>query len=162
MDKSREMFLHELGVILAAERMVAKVLPKLADEAWDAKLTAAFEKHSIETEKHVKNVKAAFKALGEKPVVGKCAAIKGLKKEHRRFLETQPNRTALDIFLAASASRAEHYEIAAYTSLISMADALGEADVATLLQKNLDQEVATLAKLERASKRLAKHVPVAA
>jgi ferritin-like metal-binding protein YciE len=163
MDKSRELFLHELGVVLAAEQMIAKMLSGVANEAWDAKLTAALEKHLTETEKHVKSVKDAYKAVGAKARAGKCPAIKGLRKEHDRFIAAQePNRTALDIYLTASAIRAEHYEIAAYTSLTTLASALGETKAAGLLRKNLEQEVAMLGRLERIASRLAKKVPNAA
>jgi ferritin-like metal-binding protein YciE len=59
------------------------------------------------------------------------------------------------MFLTGSGSRAEHYEIAAYNGLITMAQALGEKDAVPLLQENLKQEEAALANLEKAAKRLA-------
>ena len=93
MDKSRELFVRQLGDVLAAEQMIVKMLPTLAEEAWDAKLTTALEKHLTETERHVKNVKATFKAINQKPKIGKSRAIKGLKKEHDHFIaQAKPNR----------------------------------------------------------------------
>ena len=136
------------------------MLPELAEEAWDAKLTAALEAHLAETERHVKNVKAAFKTIGEKPKAGKCPAIKALKKEHDRFVAHQnPNRPILDTFIAIAVIRAEHYEIAAYTALITLADALAEPKASTLLQRNLKQEIATLEKVTRIATRFAKKMP---
>jgi len=75
MDKSRDLFMHELGDILYAERMLVKTLPKLAEEATDSQLVAALEKHLAETEGHVENVEAAFEALGEQPKAEKCPGI---------------------------------------------------------------------------------------
>ena len=159
MDKSRELFVRQLGDVLAAEQMIVKMLPTLAEEAWDAKLTTALEKHLTETERHVKNVKAAFKSINQKPKAGKSRPIKALKKEHDHFIaEAKPNRPARDIFLTNAAVRTEHHEIAAYTGLITMADALGETKASTLLQRNLKQEVAALNKLNRIAKRLAKNI----
>ncbi len=62
-----------------------------------------------------------------------------------------------DLFLTGSGCRTEHYEIAAYTSLITMADSLGEDKVVHLLKENLRQEQETLEKLETAGRRLAKN-----
>ena len=157
MDKSRDLFVRQLGDALAAEQMIVKILPTLAEEAWDAKLTTALEKHLTETERHVKNVKAAFKAINQKPKAGKSRPIKALKKEHDRFIaQAKPNRPAQDIYLANTAVRVEHHEIATYAGLVTMADALGETKASALLQRNLKQEAAALNKLNRIAKRLAK------
>ena len=43
------------------------------------------------------------------------------------------------MFLTGAGARTEHYEIAAYTGLVTMADALGEKDAAKLLRTNLSR-----------------------
>ena len=68
----------------------------------------------------------------------------------------------LDLFLTGAAARTEHYEIAAYTGLITMAGALGEDKAATLLTKNLKQEQAALEKITGISETLAGEVPAKA
>lgn len=160
MDNPRELFVHELGDVLCAEQMILKILPELSKDAWDAKLTAALETHLAETEKHVDTVRAAFRTIGEKPKVGKCPAIKAVKKDHDRFVAKQkPNRPMLDTFVTSALTRTEHYEIAAYTSLITMADGLGETQASTLLQRNLKQEVAALERATRIATRFARKTP---
>jgi ferritin-like metal-binding protein YciE len=62
----------------------------------------------------------------------------------------------LDAFLTGAASRTEHYEIAAYTGLVSQARALKEREAVALLQENLKQEKEALKKVETISKRLHK------
>ena len=62
----------------------------------------------------------------------------------------------LDAFLTGAAARAEHYEIAAYTGLVSQARALKEPEAVELLQKNLRQEKEALKKVETISKRILK------
>jgi ferritin-like metal-binding protein YciE len=132
-------------------------LDELSNEAWDAKLTAALDKHLAETEKHATNVKAVFRTVGVKPKVGKCPAIKALRKEHHRFVAREkPNRPILDVVVARTAARAEHYEIAAYTSLISLADALDETKASTLLERNRKQDDGALKTATRAATRLAR------
>ena len=156
MDEPRELFLHELGDLLFAENTLIKALPKLAKEASDAELQKGFESHLEETKQHAANLKQVFKVIGEPAKAEKCPAIEGITKEHDEFMsEENPSPAVCDMFLTGSGARAEHYEIAAYNGLITMAQALGEKDAVPLLQENLKQEEAALAKLEKAAKRLA-------
>jgi ferritin-like metal-binding protein YciE len=156
MSNPRELFLHELGDVLYAETVLVKALPKLAQEASDDELRAGFEAHLEETKQHVKNVEKAFEALGEKAKAEKCPGIEGIKKEHDEFMqEEQPSSDVADLFLTGAGARTEHYEIAAYTGLVISANALGEAECASLLSENLEQEKQALSKLETVARRLA-------
>jgi ferritin-like metal-binding protein YciE len=156
MDEPRELFLHELGDLLFAENTLIKTLPKLANEASDAELQKGFESHLEETRQHAANLKQVFRVIGEPAKAEKCPAIEGITKEHDEFMkEENPSPAICDMFLTGSGARAEHYEIAAYTGLITMAQALGEPNAVPLLEENLKQEEAALAKLEKAAKRLA-------
>jgi ferritin-like metal-binding protein YciE len=152
--------MHELGDILYAERTLVKVLPKLAQEATDSTLRDAFEEHLGETEQHVTNIEKAFEMVGESAKAEKCPGIDGIKKEHDEFVSKEdPSTDVLDMFLTGAAARTEHYEIAAYTGLITTAKALGENDVAKLLDENLTQEKAALEKVTTISKTLAGTIP---
>jgi len=156
MSDPRDLFLHELGDVLYAERTLVKALPTLQEEASDDELRMGFEEHLEETRQHVKNVEQAFEKLGEKPTAEKCPGIDGIKKEHDEFVAKEsPSQDVLDSFLTGAGSRTEHYEIAAYEGLVTMAEAMGETDVAELLKKNLEQEQKALEKLQTIGKRLA-------
>jgi len=156
MSDPRELFLHELGDILYAENVLVKALPKLAQEASDDELRAGFEEHLEQTKQHVRNIERAFEALGEKAKAEKCPGIEGIKAEHDEFMQQEePSPEVANLFLTGAGSRAEHYEIAAYTSLLISANALGETECASLLNENLEQEKLALAKLEKVARRLA-------
>ena len=156
MSEPRELFLHELGDVLYAERTLVKILPKLQEEASDEELTLGFEEHLDETKQHVKNVEQAFELLGEKPTAEKCPGIEGIKQEHDDFVANEaPSQDVLDSFLTGAGARTEHYEIAAYEGLVTMAEAMGETEVVELLTDNLEQEKTALEKLKTIGKRLA-------
>ena len=156
MSDPRELFLHELGDVLYAERTLVKTLPKLQEEASDEELALGFEEHLEQTRQHVKNVEQAFEKLGEKASAEKCPGIDGIKKEHDDFVAKEsPSQDVLDSFLTGAGARTEHYEIAAYEGLVTMAEAMGETDVAELLSENLEQEKEALEKLKTIGKRLA-------
>ena len=156
MSDPRELFLHELGDVLYAERVLVKTLPKLQEEASDEELSLGFEEHLEQTRQHVKNLEAAFEKLGETPKAEKCPGIDGIKQEHDDFVAKEsPSQDVLDSFLTGAGARTEHYEIAAYEGLVTMAEAMGEAEIVALLSENLEQEKAALERLKSVGKRLA-------
>jgi ferritin-like metal-binding protein YciE len=155
MTEPRELFLHELGDLLFAEQTLVKALPKLAEEATDEELKAGFESHLEETKEHVQNLKAVFEAVGEAAKAEKCPGIEGIRTEHDEFIDREaPAADVRDLFLTGAGARAEHYEIAAYKGLITLARGLGETDAVPLLEENLKQEKAALKSLEGAAERL--------
>jgi ferritin-like metal-binding protein YciE len=157
MTSPEDHFVHELEDVYYAEQTLTKVLPKLAREVNDPEFTEALEKHLDETKGHVHNLEQVFQELGLPAKGEKCPGIDGIKEEHDTFVkENDPSDELLDLFVTGAASRTEHYEIAAYTGLVSMAESLGAKKVAELLQKNLKQEEAALRKVEIISKRLLK------
>ena len=152
-----QLFEHELQDMYYAEKALTKVLPQLADEASDRELSRAFTSHLGETKGHVANLERVFETLGKAPEAHPCPGIEGIKQEHDEFVrESNASSEMLDAFLTGAASRTEHYEIAAYTGLVSQARALGERDAVGLLQENLRQEKDALKKIETISKRLLK------
>ena len=163
MSNPRELFLHELGDVLYAEKTLVKALPKLQEEASDEELAKGFGDHLEETRQHVKNVEQAFEQLGEPAKAEKCPGIEGITKEHDDFVANEsPSQDVLDAFLTGAGARAEHYEIAAYEGLVTMAEAMGEDEVARLLNENLEQEKKALGKMQTIGKRLAEDGATAA
>jgi len=157
MNDPRELFLHELQDIYYAEQTITKALPKMIDEAGDDELVSGLEKHLGETKQQVKNLERVFEQLGEKASGEQCPGIDGIKTEHDEFMsEESPSAEITDLFLTGAAARVEHYEIAAYTGLITLARGLGETESAKLLDENLKQEKEALKAVETVGKRLAK------
>jgi ferritin-like metal-binding protein YciE len=156
MSDPRALLLHELGDILYVEQALVKTLPKLAKESSDKGLTQSFQEHLAETKKHVTRVQKAFKLLGADAKAEQCPGFDGIKQEHDEFVaEQSPSAAVLDAFLTGAASRTEHYEIAAYEGMITIARGLGEREVAQLLAQNLAEEKTALTKMKTIANRLA-------
>lgn len=152
----RDLFLHELGDILYVEKkLVNEVLPTLIGQVQDTKFRKGLEKHLKETRGHVDNVEQVFDELGESPKTEECIGFEGLKKEQEKLV-AESSEDLIDLVNTGAAARTEHYEIAAYESLIAMARGLGERDVIELFEKNLKDEKETLREVESVAKRLAK------
>ena len=157
MTSPADLFVHELQDVYFAEQKLTTVLPKLAEEVNDPELTEAFRHHLEETRQHVANLEQVFAGLGVPARGEECPGIEGIAEEHDTFVnENEPSDEVLDMFVTGAAARAEHYEIAAYTGLIEMADSLGDANAKELLEQNLEQEEKALEKVESISSRLLK------
>jgi ferritin-like metal-binding protein YciE len=73
--------------------------------------------------------------------------MEGLVEEGQEQIDEIEKGPVLDTALIAAAQKVEHYEIAAYGSLIALARQLGETAAVTLLGETLKEEKATDDKL---------------
>jgi len=71
----------------------------------------------------------------------------GIIDEGKNAMGEDFESATLDAVLIASAQRAEHYEMAAYGTMVAWARAMGHNDAAELLQEILDEEKAADEKL---------------
>jgi ferritin-like metal-binding protein YciE len=140
-------FIDELRDTYDAERQLIKALPRLARSASSPDLRAAFEAHLEETKGQVDRLEQAFSALNA-PVRGKhCEGMAGIIEEGKSVMDEEFDESTMDACLIAAGQRAEHYEMAAYGTLIAWAKAMGHDEVVDLLQQNLDEEKAADEKL---------------
>lgn len=140
----RELFIEELKDIYWAEKHLVKALPKMKKAATSEELASAFEDHLAVTEEQVKRAEQVFDLLDMSPRAKKCEAMDGLVKEAQEIIEDTPKGSAVrDAGLIIAAQKVEHYEIAAYGSLVQLAKTMGENEVADLLQVTLDEEKET-------------------
>lgn len=137
----RELFIEELRDIYWAEKHLVKALPKMKKAATSEELAAAFEDHLAVTEKQIERVEQVFELLDMTPRAKKCEAMDGLVKEAQSVIEELPKGSSvIDAGLIISGQKVEHYEIAAYGSLVQLAKTMGENEIADLLQQTLDEE----------------------
>jgi len=140
-------FLVELRDTYDAEKQLTKALPKLAKAAASSNLRAAFESHLEETRGHVDRLERVFESLDEKPRGKHCEGIAGIIEEGKSIMDEEFDEATMDACLIAAGQRAEHYEMAAYGTLIAWAQSMGHGEAATLLQQNLNEEKAADKKL---------------
>jgi len=79
-------------------------------------------------------------SLDEKPRGKHCEGISGIIDEGKSIMEEDLDHTTMDACLIAAGLRAEHYEMAAYGTLVAWAGAMGHSEAADLLQQTLDEE----------------------
>jgi ferritin-like metal-binding protein YciE len=140
-------FIDELRDSYDAERQLTKALTKLAKAARSPLLREAFESHLEETQGQIERLEQVFESLDEKPRGKHCEGIAGIIEEGKSILEGDFDDDAMDACLIAAGQRAEHYEMAAYGTLVAWARAMGHSEAADLLQETLNEEKAADEKL---------------
>ena len=147
-DKTlHDAFLDELRDAYDAEKQLTRALPKMAAAATAAALRTAFTDHLEETAGHVTRLEQVFTSLGEKPRGKHCDGVAGIVEEGKAVMEMPFDADTMDAALIAGGQRAEHYEMAAYGTLVAWARAMGHTEAADLLQQTLDEEKAADEKL---------------
>jgi len=146
-ESLKKLLIEELQDLYDAEKRLVKALPKMAKAVQDEDLKAGLNEHLEETKEHVTRLERAFKLLDETAKGKTCPAMKGLIEEGEEALSEKDASAVRDAQIIGSAQRIEHYEMAAYGTARSLAEALGENDVAELLQSTLDEEGAADEKL---------------
>lgn len=136
-----ELFIDELKDIYWAEKHLAKALPKMAKAATSDELRTAIQNHLAETENHITRLESAFESIGVKAVAVKCEAMAGLIKEGDEIVtETEKGSLTRDAGIISAAQKIEHYEIASYGTLKTLALVLGYNEAAELLDSTLQEE----------------------
>ncbi|ENJ1506035.1 ferritin-like domain-containing protein, partial [Escherichia coli] len=112
------------------------------------KLTAAFQSHLDETHGQIERIDQVVDSEdGLKLKRIKCAAMEGLIEEANEVIESTDKNEVRDAALIAAAQKVEHYEIASYGTLVTLAEQLGYKKAAKLLKETLEEEKATDVKL---------------
>ncbi len=137
----REFFVDELRDIYWAEEHLVKALPKMEKKSTTKELADAFASHCEETKGHVKRLEQVFEMLDEKSKAKKCEAMKGIIEEAETIIsDTKSDTLTRDVGLIFAGQKAEHYEIASYGGLITIANTLGYTDVANVLKQTIQEE----------------------
>jgi len=143
----KELYVDELKDLYSAENQLVKALPKMAKAASSDELRQGFEKHLEQTRGHVQRLEKIFQALGESPKGKMCKGMQGLIEEGSEATEQDYEGSVMDAALIGAAQRVEHYEIAGYGTVRSMAETLGEPNHVSLLEETLEEEKETDEKL---------------
>ncbi|MGA9393097.1 MAG: ferritin-like domain-containing protein [Candidatus Sulfotelmatobacter sp.] len=150
----QELYVDELKDLFSAENQITKALPKMAKAASSDELRQGFEEHLQQTKGQIERLQQVFQTLGEKPTGKKCLGMEGLLKEGAEVMGEDYEDALMDAALISAAQRVEHYEIAAYGSVIAYADILGESEQASLLRETLEEEKETDEKLTELAKEI--------
>ena len=148
-DSLDELLVEGLQEAYYAEQQLVDALETLTDQTEFEDASRAFSEHREETQGHVERLETAFDQLGESAETKQERVVDALIDEHEQFTSDNSEGDVIDRYNIEVGQKTEHYEIATYGSLVSLAGRLGHEDVAETLKENLDEEEQALDKLSQ-------------
>lgn len=137
-----DLLVDQMESMLHAENQLVKALPKMAKSSHSSQLRQAFSDHLGQTRGHVERLHQAFELLGAKARARTSKGMQGLVEEGEEAIEIGKDMDpeAADLGLIIAAQKIEHYEVAVYGCLRTLAERIGEARVGKLFADNLADE----------------------
>lgn len=148
--------LFEIGlryVYDCEKKLVKKGLPTMVDASSSPELRQAFEQHLRETQNHVTRLEQVFSMTGKEADTESNDILDAMTKAAEKQIKNIDASALRDAALIESGNLVEHYEMAAYGTLVAWARQLGFSDAATLLEQTLGEEKAADAKLTQLGER---------
>jgi ferritin-like metal-binding protein YciE len=136
----QHLYVDMLRDTLNAERQIVKALPKLIHHAQRSDLKDGLTEHLRITEDQIERLKKVFAEV-ETTARGKhCPGMEGLLEEGGEITDEIETGETADAALIAACQKVEHYEIAAYGTLVAYANLLGLKNSSGLLDQSLREE----------------------
>ncbi|SDE97059.1 Ferritin-like metal-binding protein YciE [Mucilaginibacter pineti] len=140
-SKLKEFFVDQLEDLYWAEQKLVKTLPKMQEAATSQQLKDAFANHCAQTKEHVSRLEQVFGLVGEEVDSTKCPAMAGIVSEGKDIIDdTDEGSAQRDVGLIFASQKAEHYEIATYGGMVTLAKTLGYQEAADILAQTLTEE----------------------
>lgn len=140
LDSLNDLFTSLLKDTYSAEVQLTQAIPNMAASVTSESLKQALENHFHQTEIHVSRLENIGRSWNIDLQGMNCKAMEGLVAEVEEIIDSLGEDSVKDAALIAAAQKIEHYEIAAYTTLVELTDLLKFADEMETLQSTLDEE----------------------
>jgi ferritin-like metal-binding protein YciE len=140
LDSLRKLYLDQLQQLHSAETQITEALPKMIDAATEPQLKNAFEAHLQETRGHVARLEQILQQAKGSVDSKKCKGIAALITEGEDIIKEATDESVRDASIIGAAQKVEHYEIAAYGTVRTFAEILGNDSQAELLDQTLEEE----------------------
>lgn len=144
-----QLYMEQLRDLYSAENQIIQALPKMMEMAQNPQLKQGFQMHLEQTREHAQRLEQIFQRVGQQPGGHTCKAMQGLIAEGQETMQEGQSGPVLDAGLIAAAQRIEHYEMAGYGTVITLAKQVGDTESAGPLAQTLQEEKQTDEKLSQ-------------
>jgi ferritin-like metal-binding protein YciE len=139
-DKARKTFLAGLRDAYAMEKQAKDMMASQTKRLEDyPALSARAKEHERETDEQIRRLERCLERVGDAPSTFKNLATRTIRALQSALHGMTSDEVIKDTLTGYTF---EHFEIGAYRQLITMAETLGERDVAIALRASLGEEQA--------------------
>lgn len=150
LESNEDLFVEGIQELYYTEQQLVDALETLAEQTNDETASNGFAEHREETQRHVDRLEQVFDQIGQEPQTRQERVVDALIEEHEQFAG-ENDGDVLDRYNMAVGQKTEHYEVAAYGNLTSLAEKLGYDEAADLLEETLREEEEALDEITQAS-----------
>lgn len=143
----KDLFEHKVKDLYSSQEQLETAYQEMAQRVSHQDLRNLFEKHQQETKSNRESIEKISQEVGFDPKGVKCTGTEGIIKEGKEIMEAQADPDVVDAGLLATAQVIAHYEIANYGAARNYAQRLGFDQAATALNKVIEEEKKTDARL---------------
>jgi ferritin-like metal-binding protein YciE len=140
LDSLRKLYVNQLEQLFDAETQITQALSKMIEAATEPELKQALQTHLQETRGHLARVDEILIQANGLVEPKRCKGIAALIAEGQDIIKDATDESVRDAGIIAAAQKVEHYEIAAYGTLRTFAEILGNEGHVVLLNQTLDEE----------------------
>lgn len=142
-ETAEQLFVDELKDIYSAEKQAVRAYPRLTKAVQSDELKEAMQEHLEQTKGQIERLDRVFEILEQRAGNKTCEGMRGLIEEATSQVEEIEKGPVLDAAIIGALQRVEHYEIAAYGTVATLAEAMGQDEVKELLGETLEEEKET-------------------
>jgi ferritin-like metal-binding protein YciE len=140
LDSLRKLYIDQLQQLHSAETQITEALPKMIQAATEPQLKNALQTHLQETRGHVARLEQILNQATGSVDSKKSKGIAALISEGEDVIKDAVDQSVRDAGIIAAAQKVEHYEMAAYGTVRTFAEILGNDAQAALLDQTLEEE----------------------
>lgn len=140
LDSLRKLYVDQLQQLHSAETQITEALPKMIQSASEPQLKNALQTHLQETRGHVARLEQILNQATGSVDSKKSKGIAALISEGEDVIKDAVDASVRDAGIIAAAQKVEHYEMAAYGTVRTFAEILGNDAQASLLDQTLEEE----------------------
>lgn len=140
MAELQKLMIEQLKDAYSAEKQGLRAMPRLAKKVTHPALKEALQMHQEQSEKQIERLEQCLEDMGAKAGRKTCEGMRGLIEEAQQEVEDYDKGELLDVVIIGAQQRMEHYEIAAYGTMVALARACGMQKVQQLLEQTLEEE----------------------
>ncbi len=144
----QQLLTNQLRDLYSAERQVLLIWPQFVQQVRSSSLREAMESHRAETGRQLARLIEVLDSLNQSATGLRSRGMEGLLVELLTQLATGNPSPVRDAAILAGCQRVESYEMAGYSSAISIARALDLPQAVQLLSATLVEEEAARRRLE--------------
>lgn len=116
---------------------------EMVQMASDQDLQSSIQQHIEQTRGHARNLEQVFAHLGLEPQRETNEVAQGLVSEAQEGVQEAQNDAIRDCAIVSAVIKVEHFEMGSYRGLIAGAQQMGQQEVVSFLNENLQEEEQT-------------------